>query len=68
MTALRTIWGVSEEYINKEFGTDMLKDFQKNIKQHEINERVVYVNGAYTLTSKGKLFADLIASDLFMID
>ena len=68
MTGLRTIWGVSLERIEKEFGEDflnyLLKQADKFISDGllSIDERIL------TATQKGKFLVDGIASDLFMLN
>ena len=66
-TALRTIWGVKLEYINNQFGQEALSYFIKQVIDWENEEKIVEQEGAYTLTKKGKLYADAIASDLFIV-
>ncbi len=72
MTGLRTIWGVSFQKIEKEFGLDSLEQLKKNaqpfiekdllgIELNSKSDRVLIT------TKKGKFLADGIASDLFMI-
>ncbi len=73
MTGLRTIWGVSLNKIEQEFGekylTHLLASSRKFVKQ-ELLELVVDSNGAKKLKTaeKGKFLADGIASELFMVD
>ncbi len=80
MTGLRTIWGVSLDKIEKEFGTDyldyLLKQSQKFI-QDKLIEIVTSSDSAFgrnciekvlKTTQKGKFLTDGIASDLFMIN
>ncbi|WP_196890987.1 radical SAM family heme chaperone HemW [Aureivirga marina] len=67
MTGLRTIFGVSLEKIEKDFGLGMRKFLEKEIKPFlkqgtlELKENFVFI------TEKGKFLADGIASDLFYI-
>ena len=67
MTGLRTIWGVSLDKIEQEFGmtykTQLLKTSEKYIAQgllHKDKEKL-------KTTSKGLFLADGIAADLFVI-
>ena len=41
--------------------------FKTQIKSYEMNGDVIENKGIYTLSFKGKLIADLIISDLFVI-
>lgn len=62
MTRLRTHWGCRSEQIAPEFR----QHFLQGIRQAEAKGMVCEANGAYTLTEEGKLFADRVASDLFI--
>jgi len=66
MTALRTSWGVNLAHINSAFGAEYVKHFQKNIAQY-LGESVLEEAECFTLTRKGKLYADRIASNLFTV-
>ena len=66
-TALRTIWGVKLDYINNQFGQEALENFKKQVIKWENEEKIKQYQGAYILTKNGKLFADSIASDLFIV-
>jgi oxygen-independent coproporphyrinogen III oxidase len=65
MTALRTIWGVDLQHIQKKFSVEMKYFFEKKILQFIDNELVVEQKGYYVLTAKGKFLADGIAAELF---
>ena len=66
MTSLRTIWGTSIKYILENFGESYEKYYLKEIKKHIKEGNVISGNGVLQLTHRGKLFADGIASDLFI--
>lgn len=67
MTGLRTIWGVSLDKIEADFGIDYLHHLIK-ASQKFITEGVLQLdNNALTATSKGKFLIDGIASELFMV-
>ena len=66
-TALRTIWGVELDYINNQFGQEALNYFQKQVKNWENKGKIKQQNNNFTLTEKGKIFADTIAADLFIV-
>jgi len=72
MTGLRTIWGVSFELIEKEFGNYYLAFITKKsmpfIKKGllEIQQNKQHTT-ILTTTTKGKFLADGIASDLFIV-
>ena len=72
MTGLRTIWGVSFQKIEKEFGAMYLQELKKNAERH-INSGLLEIElrsfsgKVLVTTKKGKFLADGIASDLFKI-
>ena len=65
LTRLRTIWGCDINEMKKLFGEEITANFQKNIAQKK--EYLEENRGVYTLNLKGKLMADGIASDLFIL-
>ncbi|MFD2100684.1 radical SAM family heme chaperone HemW [Flagellimonas iocasae] len=67
MTGLRTIWGVSLEKIEKEFGLKYLEYL--NQQSHKFLEQglLVLEKDILLTTKKGKFLADGIASDLFFL-
>lgn len=68
MTGLRTIWGVSLERIEKEFGLNF-KNYLLNEAQYYIDqEQLQLVNNVLKTTIKGKFFCDGIASELFWVE
>lgn len=68
MTGLRTIWGVSLEKIEKEFGIEYL-NYLKTQSQKFLNDDLLSIeNNILKPTSKGKFLTDGIASDLFYLD
>lgn len=69
MTSLRTMWGVKIDQIEKDFGYDYKQHFQKMIDSFLSTQEVeIFENHIYRLTAKGKLMADHIASELFIVD
>ena len=66
-TALRTIWGVELDYINNQFGPEALNYFKKQVINCKNKEKIKQTGNTYTLTKEGKLYADNIASDLFIV-
>lgn len=68
MTGLRTIWGVSLERIEKEFGNDYLNYLNKQSEKF-LNDNLLSIeNNILKPTAKGKFLTDGIASDLFFIE
>jgi oxygen-independent coproporphyrinogen-3 oxidase len=66
MTSLRTMWGCDLDKIRKEFGTELAVRSWQLAVQFIDSGLMVEKEGVYYLTDEGKLFADGIASDLFM--
>lgn len=64
LTRLRTSWGCRPDEIESLFGKKYLAHFIERLKKHA--GLVTSGNGVVTLTSRGKHFADGIASDLFV--
>lgn len=67
MTGLRTMWGVNVKELEKRFGTEKAARF--NAERKNINPGYCMSNSEeqLILNSKGFLFADRIASDLFLL-
>ena len=67
MTGLRTMWGVSLEYIEKEFGSEFHIALLNNASYHMTSENLVLENQYLKITPKGQFLSDGIASDLFIL-
>ena len=67
-TSLRTIWGIDNTIIKKKYGVKIELYFLTEIKKWEKKKYVNSKANIYKLTKRGKIFADLIASDLFIVD
>jgi oxygen-independent coproporphyrinogen-3 oxidase len=68
MTGLRTIWGVSLEKVEREFGVDYLEYLETQSDIFLQQELLIVENGVLKTTGKGKFLTDGIASDLFYVD
>ena len=69
MTSLRTKWGIDKNYVEKEFGNDYLSSILKNIEEYVHNQEVlISEEGIISLSPSGKLLADQIAAELFIVD
>ena len=66
-TSLRTIWGIELDYIETRFGKDAQQYFKQQIQNWINQEKVKQQNNNFTLTKKGKLYTEAIASDLFIV-
>jgi oxygen-independent coproporphyrinogen-3 oxidase len=67
LTSLRTIWGTDLEFIEKQFGTEILNYCLKEAQLYFELSQLLQKNNRLFLTDNGKLFADKIASDLFIV-
>lgn len=68
MTGLRTIWGVSLQKIEQDFGKTYKAYLLKQAQKH-INEHLLFLDkDILAVTQKGKFLSDGIASDLFLLN
>nr|BFF38717.1 radical SAM family heme chaperone HemW [Tenacibaculum mesophilum] len=67
MTGLRTIWGVSLEKIEEDFGEEFRKKLLKNAEKFIQQGLLVITNEVLKTTERGKFLADGLASELFII-
>ncbi|MES2747724.1 MAG: radical SAM family heme chaperone HemW [Bacteroidota bacterium] len=68
MTGLRTIWGISFDRIESEFGT-MYLDYLNQHASKYIEDHLLFIDdNILRTTKKGKFLCDGIASDLFWVD
>jgi oxygen-independent coproporphyrinogen-3 oxidase len=67
MTSLRTMWGTDLNKITLDFGKQFLNDTLKAIKPFIERQWLINQDDHLVLTQEGKLFADYIASELFLI-
>jgi oxygen-independent coproporphyrinogen-3 oxidase len=68
MTGLRTIWGVSLERIETEFGTKYLDYLHQQAGKFIFDNLLEIENNVLKTTKKGKFLSDGIASDLFLLN
>ena len=68
MTGLRTIWGVSLERIESEFGARFLDYLMQQSKKFMDDGLLSVEDKILKTTPRGKFLADGIASDLFLIN
>ena len=68
MTGLRTIWGISLDRIEQEFGKSYLDYLNQQVAKY-IEDHLLFVNDNILRTTKsGKFLSDGIASDLFLLN
>ena len=69
MTSIRTMWGINLQKVEKDFGYDykqhILKESQTFLVKDELE---ILDNTILRSTTKGKLIADHIASELFILE
>lgn len=68
MTGLRTVWGVSLDLLESDYGEKFKNHFIKNSKEYIKSNFIEENKGVYTTTKRGKFLADGIASNMFIID
>lgn len=68
MTSIRTQWGCDTNKILHHHQVDLLEVQKDYIQQCLAKELIVLEKGVMRLTMKGKLLADQIASDLFLVE
>ena len=66
MTSLRTMWGCDVGKIEKEFGAESASRVSRLASRFIESGLMIEKEGIYYLTDEGKLFADGIASELFI--
>ncbi|MDH5828314.1 radical SAM family heme chaperone HemW [Sphingobacterium faecium] len=68
MTSLRTMWGINLIAVEEKFGAEVKKQLQNNAAEFIDNNQLKQVENKITLTDSGKLMADHIMSELFIVD
>ncbi|HEY0045930.1 MAG TPA: radical SAM family heme chaperone HemW [Flavobacterium sp.] len=68
MTGLRTIWGVSIDHVENEFGGEKVKYLLENAERHIKQDLLQVADRILKPTAKGKFLIDGIASDLFVVN
>lgn len=69
MTSLRTMWGIDLEKVKADFGAETAQHLCTQGTPFVEQQDVEWVQERFfKLTSKGKLMADYIASELFLVD
>lgn len=67
MTSLRTIWGCDLGKVSAEYGEASTDALKKSASVFIENGKMLYENNKLILTNAGKLLADNIAAELFII-
>jgi oxygen-independent coproporphyrinogen III oxidase len=66
MVSLRTMWGCDLNKVKERFGKDNANYFSGHADRYLTTGEMIKKNDIYYLTDEGTLFADGIASDLFL--
>lgn len=67
LTSLRTKWGCSLELLKEKYGVDLLREHRDYLNKISLQDLIYEDEGHLILTDSGKLLADKLASDLFII-
>jgi oxygen-independent coproporphyrinogen-3 oxidase len=68
MTSLRTMWGIDLMKIEGEFGSKIKTKLLASADEYISKNWLVFADNKLNLTQEGKLYADLIASELFITE
>lgn len=68
MTSLRTSWGIDLEYLKATFTSRFVSHFIKESKRFILDNSLIQKGTLFTLSQRGKLLADRIASELFWVE
>ncbi|MEI6851776.1 MAG: radical SAM family heme chaperone HemW [Bacteroidota bacterium] len=66
MTSLRTAKGLNAEFVEKEFGENYADHMMASLHKYDSGDWIETLNNNICLTDEGKLFSDLISSELFI--
>lgn len=66
MTGLRTMWGMNLAAISRDFGQEYRGRIEEAMREFSGRNMITVKDDLVTLTDEGKLFADHIASELFI--
>jgi oxygen-independent coproporphyrinogen III oxidase len=67
LTTLRTLWGANLSVLKDEYGYDLLLEQKPYLDNLVANGLAIIEKNVMKLTPKGKMMADKISSDLFLI-
>jgi len=68
ITGLRTIWGISETFIQTEFSHQYLIHFQKIKSKYLQSEHIVVNTSTVCINAKGLFISDKIMADFMVVD
>jgi len=67
LTRIRTIWGVSKDEIESNYGEEKVSYFLSNVQKYLISKQVIQKDDVFTLSKKGMFVSDEIMTDLMII-
>lgn len=68
MTGMRTIWGISLDFVEANFGSSYVSQLLAMSEKFIAQELLVLKDGKITTTAQGKFLADGLASELFILN
>lgn len=68
ITGLRTIWGVSEEFIRAEFSPEYFTHFQKLKERYAQSGHIINNSGTVSLSADGLFISDKIMADFMVVE
>ena len=68
MTSLRTMWGCDVNIIKERFGLHFAQEIIESAKDYVSDNLLFIKDNVIRLRPEGKLLADKIISDLFVLD
>lgn len=68
ITGIRTIWGISEEYIQTEFSSKYFIHFQKSREKYLQSGHLTCTSGKVSLSNEGLFISDKITTDFMVVE
>jgi oxygen-independent coproporphyrinogen-3 oxidase len=68
MIGLRTMWGVSTDYLNDNFGINYKNHFIEKCKKFIDSKHLKIENSSIITTDTGRFLSDGISSELFIVN
>jgi len=68
ITGLRTVWGISEEFIEKNFSGAYLVHFQKMKEKYIQLGQLIFNTGSVSLNQEGMFVSDQIMADFMVVE
>jgi len=62
------MWGINLTIVEDKFGSEVKKQLLNNAEEFIYNKQLTQVENQLTLTDTGKVMADHIMSELFIVD